>query len=242
MIKWYVEKTANDVANRAVRIFQEQINKKPDSILGLATGATPELFYRKLVALHALGKISFQGCRTFNLDEYCGLPKDHYQSYNYYMEKNLFGHVDINKKKTYLPNGLAEDPKAECQRYDILLSQYGPIDLQLLGIGRNGHIGFNEPNSTLMAKTHIVDLDPKTIKDNARFFASEEEVPKSAITMGLKGIQEAKRIVLLATGIEKALILKALKSESISTSLPASFLHLHNDVTIICDEAAGLLI
>jgi glucosamine-6-phosphate deaminase len=239
MIKWHIEKSPNEVAVKAAMIYRQQIMDKPQSVLGFATGSTPELFYRELIMLYQDRQLSFKECKSFNLDEYCGLNPSHRQSYHYYMEEKLFKHVDFDDGHIYLPHGNVDDYHRECKRYDALLIEHGPIDIQLLGIGRNGHIGFNEPNDVLIPSTHVVHLDDKTIKDNARFFSCEDLVPKSAITMGLKTIQQSNKILLLATGPEKAEILKALRSEKISTQLPASFLHLHADVTIICDESAA---
>lgn len=209
-------------------------------VLGLATGSTPIPLYNELIRLHGQG-LSFQNLTTINLDEYVGLAPVHPQSYHFFMRDKFFRHVDIPVERTFIPRGDAEDLKIECKRYDDIL-RLNPINLQILGIGANGHIGFNEPNSVLKASTHVVNLAPETIAANSRFFSDGERVPTQAITMGVQAILSADSIVLLAFGSGKAqAVLSAVKG-NVTTSVPASILHLHNNVTFVLDsEAASLL-
>ncbi|HPT83104.1 MAG TPA: glucosamine-6-phosphate deaminase [Limnochordia bacterium] len=215
-----------------------QIQRKPNSVLGLATGSTPLGVYELLVEYHARGA-DFSKLTTFNLDEYVGLARDHPQSYHWYMQENLFSKVNIDPRRTFIPNGLAEDLEAECQRYEGLIKQAGGIDLQLLGIGTNGHIGFNEPGTDFGSITHVVDLAESTIRDNSRFFESIEEVPKQAISMGIKTIMQAKEIILMASGGSKADAIYATVHGPVTTAVPASVLQLHPAVTLVVDQAAA---
>ena len=225
-----------EMSREAANIIQERIQQAPNMVLGLATGSTPIGTYKELIRYHASGSVFFRKATVFNLDEYCGLDRDHAQSYARFMEVNFFRSIDIGLKNTFIPKGNAEDKQAECERYDALIRERGGIDLQVLGIGENGHIGFNEPNDLLSAGTHQVNLDQGTIEANSRFFNDGEAVPKSALTMGMGTILKAKEIVLLASGAKKADAIRGLLSGKISTDNPASFLQLHSRVTIIIDR------
>ncbi len=216
-------------------VVKEVITSKPDAVIGFATGSTPVGAYQKLIEYFNNGEISFKDVTTFNLDEYVGLEKTHNQSYFYFMQDKLFGKVDIDQNKVNFLSGTAKDVTEECRRYDALLEK-NPIDLQILGIGANGHIGFNEPNTPFNAVTREVTLTQKTIQDNARFFASEDEVPKSAVTMGMVEIMASKKIVLMANGKNKADAVYNMIKGEVSLSCPASILQLHNDVTVILDK------
>lgn len=238
-----IAKDYADLSRRASRIIADEIRKKPGLVLGLATGSTPLGTYRELARLHREEDLDFSRVVTFNLDEYYGLSADNPQSYHYYMIDNFFKHVNIDPENIHIPDGTAADIEFACRGYDEEIARYGGIDLQLLGIGRNGHIGFNEPGDELLTDTHITNLTADTIRANSRFFKSMDEVPKKAITMGLGTIMQAKKIVLLANGKNKAEIMaELLDDNAVSTKNPASFLLLHKDVTVIIDEeAAGLL-
>ena len=216
----------------AADIFKEAIRTKPDIVLGLATGSTPLTLYEELIRKNKEGEIDFSGVKTINLDEYVGLPGTHEQSYRYFMNDNLFNHININMDNTFVPDGMAKDADAECARYDNIIEKLGGLDLQLLGIGFNGHLGFNEPSDTFSNKTQCIKLTESTVNANARFFSDISEVPKSAITMGMKDIMLAKKIVLLAGAEKKDIIEKALYGE-ITPKVPASVLQMHQDVTIV---------
>jgi glucosamine-6-phosphate deaminase len=228
----------NDMSRKAANIISAQVILYPDSVLGLATGSTPLGVYRQLVDWFRKGDIDFSRVHSVNLDEYVGLAPEHPQSYHYYMKENFFRHINIKPENTNVPNGLAEDIDAECARYDKLIADLGGIDLQLLGIGHTGHIGFNEPDQDFDKMTHKVKLKQKTIEANARFFNSEDEVPKYAITMGIKAIMQAKKILLVANGEGKAEILDRALFGPVAPAVPASILQLHPDVTVVADEAA----
>lgn len=234
----YRAKNEEEMSRKAANIISAQVILKPDSVLGLATGSTPVGTYRQLIEWYNKGDLDFSKVTAVNLDEYQGLSADDEQSYAYFMRKNFFDHININKENTYIENGMAEDPKAECLRYTELIKSLGGIDLQLLGIGPNAHIGFNEPGEALEKDTHLVDLTEKTIKANSRFFEKEEDVPKRAFTMGIKAIMQARCIVLLANGEAKADAMKACLCGHISAQAPASLLQLHNNVFVVADEAA----
>ena len=214
------------------------VNEKPDCKLGLATGGTPVPMYKKLIEANKAGKVDFSKVRTVNLDEYCGIPETHDQSYRYFMQHNLFDHIDVRPECTHVPNGLAEDAEAECARYDAFVRSLGCADLQLLGVGRNGHIGFNEPCDEFVVPTHVVDLTESTIEANARFFASRDEVPRQALTMGIGVIIGAKKIVMVASGADKADAVYGMVKGPVNPQLPASILQLHPDVTLVADKAA----
>ncbi len=215
-------------------ILEDAVRKKPDCVLGLATGETPIGVYELL----SKKSIDFSRVRTVNLDEYYPLSPDNIQSYRAFMNRHLFNKINIDITNTHVPDGLAHDPQAFCREYEELIDSLGGIDIQLLGIGRNGHIGFNEPADKLYPYTHLTSLCEDTVRANSRFFESEKDVPTSAITMGMATIFKAKRILILAVGEQKAAAIKFLLNERITTACPASLLHLHPDVTLICDKAA----
>lgn len=228
--------TLSDIAAKKVI---EVINKKPNAVIGLATGSTPMGLYDKLVTYYKEKKVDFSKVTSFNLDEYVGLPAHHPQSYRYFMNNNFFNHINIDPKNTHLPNGMAQDIELECKNYDTMLEKSNSIDIQILGIGTNGHIGFNEPNDTLIVGTHVAALAKETLKANSHFFSTISEVPTKAITMGIGNIIKAKEIVLLANGNVKSDIIRKLLNDEISTQTPASLLKLHPHVTLIVDSLAG---
>ncbi|SHE45791.1 glucosamine-6-phosphate deaminase [Clostridium fallax] len=234
-----VAKNYDEMSNLAAKEMADYINNKPNAVLGLATGGTPIGMYKDLIRMNELGEVDFSKVTTVNLDEYVGLSGEHDQSYRYFMNNNLFNHINIDKSKTFVPNGLANDIEKECREYDERISKLGGIDIQLLGIGNNGHIGFNEPADSLSLGTHLTDLKEGTIKANARFFDSIDEVPKKAITMGLGGIMKAKKILLIASGESKADIINKLVNGKITTQVPASMLQMHRDVVVIIDKDAA---
>lgn len=241
-IKVIVCQNEQEVSREAANIFAKSIRETPNMVLGLATGGTPVRTYKELIRMHKEEGLDFSKVKSFNLDEYVGLSGDHSQSYRYFMDKNLFNYININKSNTHVPGGKSENFQVSCQRYEEGIKESGGIDLQLLGIGSNGHIAFNEPGSPENSITRVVDLTESTIKDNARFFEDESEVPQKAITMGIKTILEAKKIVLLATGSGKAdAVAKSVKGP-VSSEVPASFLQNHPDCIFIVDRdaAAGL--
>lgn len=235
-----VARDYDDMSCKAANIIADEIRQKPDLVLGLATGDTPLGTYRQLARMHREERLDFSKVITFNLDEYCGLSHQDPNSYHYYMYENFFNHINIKPENIHIPDGNAEDIEAFCKKYDREIAGCGGIDLQLLGIGQNGHIGFNEPGDELLTATHLTYLTEDTIKANSRFFNSVEEVPKKAITMGLGTIIQARKIILLASGRNKARIMAELLGEdAVSTKNPASFLLLHKDVTVIIDEEAA---
>lgn len=241
MLKLYITKDYAAMSQKAAAIFFSQITLKPDSVLGLATGSTPIGTYEELVKSCKEGKLDFSQVTTVNLDEYVGLTGDNDQSYRYFMNHNLFNHVNIDPAHTHVPNGMAGDMEAEALRYEALIDSLGGVDLQLLGIGNNGHIGFNEPGDCFDKLTHQVALTESTIQANKRFFEKEEDVPRKAISMGIQTIMKAKKIVLVANGAGKAEIIEKACFGPITPAVPASVLQLHPDVTVIVDEAAGSL-
>lgn len=230
-------KDYNDMSRIAANIIAAQITLKPDSVLGLATGSTPIGAYKELIKKYNEGNLDFSEVRSVNLDEYKGLTKDNDQSYDYFMKENLFNHVNIKAENCHIPNGIAEDDEAECRRYDEILEK-NPRDLQLLGLGLNGHIGFNEPNDHFAKGTHLIQLTESTIEANSRFFESYEATPKAAFTMGIKSIMQAGKILLCVSGKSKAQILRDLIHGPITPQVPASILQLHNDVIVVADEDA----
>ncbi|KHO62282.1 MULTISPECIES: glucosamine-6-phosphate deaminase [Thermoanaerobacter] len=232
----------DEMSKKAAEIVKKQIKEKPNTVLGLATGSTPLGMYKHLIEMYKKGEIDFSNVITFNLDEYIGLSPDHPQSYHYFMFHNFFNHINIKKENVHIPNGIAEDLEEECRKYDEEIEKAGGIDLQILGIGVNGHIGFNEPEESIETKTHVVTLTEDTINANKRFFKSAEEVPRKAITMGLGSIMKAKKIVLLASGKNKAEAIKETIKGQLTTKVPATVLALHPDVTIIIDKEAASLI
>ena len=226
------------LSEEAAKFLIETVKHNPYAVLGLATGTTPLGLYKNLIADHKKNGTSYKHIRAVNLDEYKGLPKDHPQSYAYFMRKNLFDHIDIDLNNTYIENGMATNEQAECKRYDEILNKY-PRDIQLLGLGSNGHIAFNEPNTPFDSTTHVVTLAESTVKDNARLFEDIAEVPRKAYTMGLKSIMQAKKIIVLANALNKAEIVSKLMYGSPSEELPASILYNHKDCTVILDEEAA---
>ena len=229
-------KTYEELSKKAANIIAAQIINKPDCVLGLATGSSPVGTYDKLTEYFNNGDIDFSTVTSVNLDEYEGLDETNDQSYRYFMNKNLFDRVNIKKENTYVPNGCAKDLVKEGKEYDELIKKLGGIDLQLLGIGLDGHIGFNEPDDFFTAETHPVELDISTIKANARFFASEDDVPKRAITMGMMSIMQAKKVLLIANSASKKEIVEKAFFGPITPLVPASILQLHPDVTVIFSE------
>jgi len=220
----------------AAKIVAKKIKDKPNTVLGLATGSTPEGMYRELVKMHKEDELDLSQVITFNLDEYLGLSPDHPQSYHYYMYENFFNHVNIKEENIHIPKGDTKDPVWECLNYEKEIEKVGGIDLQILGIGINGHVGFNEPDINLETETHIIQLSDDTIATNSRFFRNLNEVPKRAITMGMKTIMKSKKIIIMAWGLEKKeAVLKAI-SRHINTEIPASLLQLHNDIILIVDK------
>ena len=227
-----------DVSLKAGNIIASVVTLKPDCVLGLATGSSPIGTYQVLIKKYENGELDFSQVKTVNLDEYVGLSKDHDQSYAYFMRNNLFDHVNIDQANCNSPSGLTDDPEAECGNYDKLIAALGGTDLQLLGMGPNGHIGFNEPDEIFIPGTHCVKLADSTIDANARFFATRDDVPKQAYTMGIWGIMQAKKILLVANGKNKAAAIKAAVTGPIDPKVPASILQLHPDCTIVADEEA----
>ena len=235
-------KDIDEISRRAAFLVAETIHRNPRCILGLATGSSPVGMYQTLVKIYEGGTLDFSKVRSFNLDEYYPIQPEDPQSYRYFMNTNFFDHINIDPANTHVPLGNAEDPEKFCQAYDLMIEAAGGIDLQVLGIGNNGHIAFNEPDDHFPAGTHVVDLQESTIKANARFFASEADVPRKAITMGIGSIMKARRIILLASGAAKAEAVKACVEGPITPACPASALQLHPDVTLFVDEAAASLL
>ena len=227
-----------EISRKAARIIAVQVQLKPHSVLGLATGSTPLGTYKELIRFHRDEELDFSNVITVNLDEYYGLSPEHEQSYRFFMQHNLFDFINIPLKNTHVPDGLARDVARVCVEYDNLVASLGGTDIQLLGIGDNGHIAFNEPHSYFFAQTHLVDLNEETIKANARFFASEAEVPRQAITMGMRSILSAKLILLLASGPKKAEATARMINGPVDPQLPASILQLHPKVIVIADKEA----
>ncbi|MGO4107994.1 glucosamine-6-phosphate deaminase [Paenibacillus sp. YAF4_2] len=225
----------------AANLITDIVTSKPNAVLGLATGSTPIGIYAKIVEKYRKGEVSFADVTSFNLDEYVGLKPYNDQSYAYYMNKHLFAHIDIPDTQTFLPNGMADDLEAECANYDRMLLER-QIDIQLLGLGHNGHIGFNEPDHALSGGTHVVKLKQATLEANARFFATMEEVPEYAITMGVGSILKASSIVLAVRGADKADIVKQALTGPITTEVPASLLQTHPRVTVLLDREAGRML
>ncbi len=235
-MKFITTDSYEKLSRAAANIISAQVIIKPDCVLGLATGSSPEGIYAQLIDWYKKGDIDFSCVTSVNLDEYVGLNGTHEQSYRYFMQTKLFDHVNIKPENTYVPNGCAKDFETECKGYDKMIADMGGIDLQLLGIGLDGHIGFNEPDKCFEKSTHVVDLHDSTIKANARFFANEDEVPKQAVTMGMISIMQAKKILLVANGKAKGEILKKAFEGPITPEIPASILQLHPDITVIYSE------
>ena len=240
-MKIIVTKDYESMSEEAFKVMKEVVKGNPNAVLGLATGTTPLGLYARMAKDCKTKGTSYKNVRTVNLDEYVGLGAESDQSYVYFMRKNLFELLDIPLENTHLANGKAPDPEAECARYNALLDTL-PRDIQLLGIGSNGHIAFNEPGTPFGSTTHVVALAESTIKDNARLFEKEEDVPRKALTMGLKNIMQAKKVLILANGANKAKAVCGLVNGPVTEMLPASVLQLHPDCTLICDEAAARLL
>lgn len=237
-MKIYKVKDYKDMSRKAANIISAQVIMKPNCVLGLATGSTPIGTYDQLVEWYNKGDLDFSEVTTVNLDEYKGLPRTNDQSYYYFMHQHLFDRVNIDPERTNVPNGMEPDAEKECGRYEELIRSLGGVDLQLLGLGHNGHIGFNEPGEAFEKETHCVDLTESTIEANKRFFASADDVPKQAYTMGIKTIMQAKKILIVVNGENKADIVERAFFGPVTPEVPASILQLHNDVTLVGDEAA----
>ena len=240
-MKVIIAKDYEEMSLKAFEVMKEVVANKPNAVLGLATGSTPIGLYKNMIKDHRENGTSYKQIKTVNLDEYAGLDYSSDQSYVYFMRSNLFDHIDIDLKNTNIENGKAEDRQAECKRYNDLLDNMQQ-DIQVLGIGSNGHIAFNEPGTPFGSVTHIVDLTESTIKDNSRMFKSIDEVPRQAFTMGLKNIMNAKKILILANGANKAKAVYGLVKGEVTEDLPASILQLHPDCVLVVDEAAASLI
>lgn len=237
-----ITESYEELSKAAAEEFAKVIKEKPNAVLGLATGGSPVGMYKELIKMYEKNELDFSKVTTVNLDEYIGLNPEHNQSYRHFMNENLFNHININIANTFVPNGLADNLEVECKEYDKKIMELGGIDIQLLGVGNNGHIAFNEPDEQLSAGTHVISLTENTIEANSRFFENINDVPKKAITMGLDGIMKAKKIILIASGESKAEAIKGLFSGKITTDNPASMLQMHRDVTVIVDKEAAKLI
>lgn len=240
-MKIIITKDYEELSAKAAEIMLEVVRQNPRAVLGLATGTTPLGLYANMIADHKENGTDYSGIRTANLDEYKGLPKTHDQSYVYFMRKNLFDGLGIAPESTNIENGMAEDAAAECARYDALLEAL-PRDIQLLGLGSNGHIAFNEPGTPFGSGTHVVTLAESTVKDNARLFKDISEVPRQAFTMGIRQIMQAKKVLILASGANKAEAVCKMVKGDVTESVPASVLQLHPDCVLIADEAAAKLL
>ena len=238
----YIGKDYEEMSRIAANVLSAQVTMKPDCVLGLATGSTPIGTYKVLIDRCAKGDLDFSQVKSINLDEYVGLSGEHDQSYRYFMNHNLFDHINIDKANTNVPNGLAEDLDADCARYNEIINTLGPIDVQVLGMGHNGHIGFNEPSDVFELETHKVELAQTTIDANARFFANADEVPRQALTMGIKTIMQAKKVLVVANGKGKAEIVKKAFTGPVTPQVPASILQMHPDVVVVLDEEAASLL
>lgn len=235
-MKLITVKTYEELSRRGANLIAAQVLMKPDCVLGLATGSSPLGIYRNLIEMHRRGELDFSETVSVNLDEYVGLTPENDQSYRYFMQTNLFNHINICPENTYVPDGCAKDYGAECAAYDARIEALGGIDLQLLGIGLDGHVGFNEPGDCFVKETHVIDLHESTIRANARFFAKEEDVPHRAVTMGMGGIMQAKKVLLIANGEAKRDIVMRAFTGPITPAVPASVLQLHPDLTVIYSE------
>ena len=235
-MKFITVESYEQLSKIGANIIFSQVTLKPNSVLGLATGSSPVGLYKELIEKYKNGEIDFSDTISVNLDEYLGLSGENDQSYRYFMNVNLFDHINIKKENTFVPSGIAQDYEKECKEYDERIKRLGGIDLQLLGIGLDGHIGFNEPADHYHKGTHIVDLDESTIEANSRFFESIEDVPRKAITLGMEGIMQAKRVLLIASGKSKKEIVERAFFGAITPQVPASILQLHKDLTVIYSE------
>lgn len=238
----YTFRDEEQFVQTGANLISSLIHTNPRAKLGLATGSTPVGLYAKLIEMNRQGLVSFAQTTTYNLDEYVGLPENHPESYRTFMNEKFFNHVDIQIERTHVPNGNAADPEAECLEYDKMLEEFGPVDLQLLGLGHNGHIGFNEPGEALSGGTHVVELQEKTRNANARFFPTLDDVPTHAITMGVATILKARQILLLVRGEDKAEIVHRALKGPITTECPASLLQCHPNVVVLLDQGAGRLL
>lgn len=234
----FIFATAEEASKQAAAVISGAVREKPDTVLGLATGSTPLALYGELIAAHK-GGLDFSKVTTFNLDEYYGLSSEHPQSYRAFMEEQLFSQLNISDDNTHVPDGLARDVAAHCEEYEATIKGAGGIDIQVLGIGSNGHIGFNEPGSSLVSRTRLVTLTQQTVSDNARFFATADEVPRHAISMGVGSILEARRCLLLCFGAHKASAVRAAVEGGVSQFTPASALQMHPDTMVFLDKAAA---
>ena len=241
-VRIFKVKDAAEVGKLAADQFEALISAKPACLLGLATGSTPLPLYRELIEREKAGRIDFSRVRSANLDEYKGLSGDHDQSYRYFMQKNLFDHISIKPENTIVPDGLTTDAEAMCRAYEEQIETWGGVDLQLLGLGHDGHIGFNEPDDHFPATTHETELVEMTRQANKRFFASIDDVPTAAYTMGIGTVMSARKVLMVVTGRDKAEILKKSFFGPVTPEVPASILQFHPDVTVICDEAAAALL
>ena len=237
-MKIYVAEDYQSMSRKAANIVSAQVILNPASVLGLATGSTPVGMYKQLIDWYNKGDLDFDQVKSVNLDEYVGLAPDHPQSYRYFMQTNFFDHINIDPAATNVPQGLAADPAAECARYNQVIRGLGGIDIQVLGIGHNGHIGFNEPGEAFELETHVVDLQESTIAANARFFEKKEDVPSRAITMGIKSIMQARQILVVVSGEDKAAIVKTAFTGPVTPQVPASILQMHPNVVLVGDRAA----
>ncbi len=237
-MKLIVCENYEEMSRTAADIVADVMKARKDCVLGLATGSTPVGMYNELVRRYEAGELDFSAVRSVNLDEYYPISPENAQSYRYFMNTNLFDRVNIDKAQTHVPSGAAADPEAECRAYEEKIAALGQVDIQVLGIGQNGHIGFNEPDEALYPLTHLTGLTESTLQANARFFGEDEVMPTSALTMGMGTILRAKKILILANGEAKADAIKTLLSGMVTTACPASFLNLHDDVVVICDRAA----
>ncbi|AZO93501.1 glucosamine-6-phosphate deaminase [Halocella sp. SP3-1] len=237
-----VENDYQSMSRKAALLLASQVNLKPNSVLGLATGSTPEGMYQELVEMYHRGEIDFSEVVTFNLDEYYKLPPENEESYHYYMQENFFKHVNLHPENTNIPRGMVEKVETECWYYEEKIRRAGGIDLQVLGIGSNGHIGFNEPGDRLNVTTKLVELTEETIESNSRFFDSLDKVPRKAISVGMATILKARRIILLASGKNKAEAIKKTINGYVDTRIPSSLLQTHPETTLIIDEEAASLL
>ena len=237
-MKFVCGKDYAEMSVKAAEIIAQQVKDKPNCVLGLATGSSPVGTYKKLIEWYEKGELDFSNVSSVNLDEYRGLSGDNDQSYRYFMNTNLFDHINIDKARTNVPNGLEPDAEKACKDYDAVIEAAGGIDLQLLGLGHNGHIGFNEPADIFVKTTQCVDLQESTIEANKRFFASIDDVPRQAYTMGIQSIMMAKKVVVVVSGADKADIVAKAFTGPVTPQVPASILQMHQDVTIVGDEAA----
>lgn len=237
-MRMMIFKSYEELSEAGATIIVDLLNQKPKAVFGLATGGTPVGIYEQLSKMYSEHKVSFKEATSFNLDEYVGIPQQHPESYYSYMQQHLFQHIDLPAEQAFIPNSNAEQLKEECERYDLLIQQNGQVDLQILGIGHNGHIGFNEPAQGLLSGTHIVELSDDTRRANARFFDTMDQVPKFAITMGVGTILKARQILLIVKGADKADIIERALTGPITTELPASLLQTHPHLTVLITEDA----